>query len=55
MEKTNYKVRVDNTVSTPFIVEKKLKQGNALYLIIFNLALEKVVRKMHCIKEGHST
>jgi len=44
MENTQYTVRVDNTMSTPFTVDTGLKQGDALSPILFNLVLEKVVR-----------
>jgi len=55
MEKTQYKVRVDNTMATPFTVDTGLKQGDAFSPILFNLALEKVVKEMQCVEEGQST
>lgn len=46
MEGTQYQIRVDQTISEIFTVEIGLKQGEALSLILFNLALEKAVREM---------
>jgi len=52
MENTQYRVRVDNTVSSPFSVESGLKQGDALSPIMFNVALEKVIRELRRTEEG---
>lgn len=41
MEKTKYKVRVKNTLSTHFTVNTGLKQGDAISPILFNLGLKK--------------
>lgn len=52
MENTQYRVRVDSTVSSPFSVESGLKQGDALSPILFNVALEKVIRELLHTEEG---
>lgn len=52
MESTPYTVRVDNTMSTPFTVDTGLKQGDAMSPILFNLALEKVVRELQYLKNS---
>jgi hypothetical protein len=46
MEGTLYQIRVDQTISEKFAVETRLKQGDALSPILFNLALEKSVKEM---------
>jgi len=50
MEDTQYHVRVENTVSSPFSVESCLKQEDALSSILLNVELEKVVRKLQYTK-----
>lgn len=54
MEKMHSQVRVDNTLSRPFIAESELKQRDELSPIIFNIILEKVVRKLQRSKGGMS-
>lgn len=44
MNGTKYQVRVDNVLSEEFQVVKGLKQGDALSRLLFNIALEKIVR-----------
>jgi len=44
MENTKYRVRTQNVTSETFTVETGLKQGDALSPVLFNLALEKVIR-----------
>jgi len=44
MENTKYQVRVDQTTSEEFQVTTGLKQGYALSPLLFNIALEKVIR-----------
>ncbi|KAF0741196.1 Reverse transcriptase domain-containing protein [Aphis craccivora] len=55
MENTQYTVRVDNTMSTPFTVYTGLKQGDALFAMLFNLVLEKVVRELQCLRGSQVT
>lgn len=43
---TRCKIMVDNTFSETFSIETGLRQGDKLSTILFNLALEKVVRAM---------
>lgn len=52
MENTQYRVKVDYTVTSIFSVESGLKQGNALSPILFNIVLEKVIRELQCTEEG---
>jgi hypothetical protein len=46
MENAKYQVRVDQTTYTEFQVITGLKQGDALSLLLFNIALEKVTRSV---------
>lgn len=46
MNSTKYHVRVDNVLSDEFQVVTSLKQGDALSPLLFNIALEKVVRSI---------
>ncbi|VVC31914.1 Reverse transcriptase domain [Cinara cedri] len=46
MNGTKYQVRVDNVLSEEFQVVTGLKQGDALSPLLFNIALEKVVRSI---------
>jgi hypothetical protein len=39
-------VRVKGELLDPFEVSKGLRQGDALSLVLFNLALESVIRRM---------
>jgi len=52
MDNTHYTVRVDNTMSTPFTVDTGMKQGDAMSPILFNQALEKVVRELQCLRNS---
>lgn len=52
MESTQYTVRIDNTMSTPFTVDTGLKQGDPISPILFNLALEKVMRELQCLRNS---
>lgn len=42
MEDTQYRVRVEQTMSEPFEVSTGLKQGDSLSPTLFNLAVNKV-------------
>lgn len=46
IEGTQYQVRIDKTIVKIFTVNTGLKQGYALSLILFNIALEKANRDM---------
>ncbi|KAL4084171.1 hypothetical protein QTP88_028004 [Uroleucon formosanum] len=50
MNGTRYQVRVDCTLSEEFEVITGLKQGDALSPILFNIALEKVIRSVQSNK-----
>lgn len=52
MEKTKYRMKVDNELSSPYSVNTGLKQGDSLFPVLFNLALEKVVRELQISKGG---
>lgn len=43
---------VDNELSSPFLVDTMLKQGGSLSPVLFNLALEKVVRELQTGEHG---
>lgn len=43
MEGAKYQVRVEGIDSMAFSVKTKLNLGNALYPLLFNIALDKVV------------
>ncbi|KAF0702148.1 craniofacial development protein 2-like, partial [Aphis craccivora] len=45
MNDTKYQVRVDQTLSEEFEVITGLKQGDALSPLLFNIALEKIIRR----------
>lgn len=45
MAKTICKVKVQNELSKPFDITRGIRQGNGLACILFNLALEKVIRQ----------
>ncbi|VVC29242.1 Reverse transcriptase domain [Cinara cedri] len=46
MEGTQYQIRVDQAFSETFTVEAGLKQGDALFPLLFNLAQEKAIREV---------
>jgi hypothetical protein len=52
MKNTKYRVRTQNVTSETFTVETGLKQGGALSPVLFNLALEKVVRILQDNEDG---
>lgn len=52
MENTEYKIRVEYTVSETFEVRTGLKQGDSLSLSLFNIALEKVIRELQSETTG---
>jgi len=52
MNGTRYQVRVDCALSEEFEVITGLKQGDALSPILFNIALEKVIRSVQSNKLG---
>jgi len=52
MENTQYKIRVKSTVSEAFEVRAGLKQGDSLSPTLFNIALEKAIRKLHLETTG---
>jgi len=52
MEDTQYRVRVEQTMSEPFEVSTGLKQGDLLSPTLFNLALEKALREMQIETTG---
>ncbi|VVC35316.1 Hypothetical protein CINCED_3A018693 [Cinara cedri] len=45
MENVKYQMRMNGIESEAFIVETGLKQSDVLFLLLFNLALEKAVRR----------
>lgn len=44
--------KVNNELSSPFLVDTRLKQGDSLSSVLFNLALEKVVRELQTGEHG---
>lgn len=52
MNGTRYQVRVDYTVSGEFEVITGFKQGDTLLPLLFNIALEKVIRSVQRNKLG---
>jgi sorting nexin-29 len=44
MQGTTAKVKVQNELSESFRIQNGLRQGDALACILFNLALEKIIR-----------
>jgi Fe-S cluster biosynthesis and repair protein YggX len=42
---TSSRVKVNNEISSSFIINSELKQGDAMSLALFNMALESVIRK----------
>lgn len=50
MEEAKYWVRVDNELLSLFMVDTGLKLGDLLSPLLFNLALEKVVRELQANK-----
>ena len=43
---TSSRVKVNNEISSSFIINSGLKQGDAMSPVIFNMALESVIRKI---------
>lgn len=43
---TKCKILIQNTISDPFFIETGLTQGDSLSTILFNFAVEKVIRAM---------
>jgi len=52
MENTQYKIRVESTVSEDFEVRIGLKQGDSLSPTLFNIALEKAIRELQLETTG---
>lgn len=52
MENTKYRAKKRNRTSRTFTVEAGLKQGDALPPVLFNLALEKIVRTLQYNEGG---
>jgi len=54
---TFVKVKVENITTDPILVKSGLRQGDTISPILFNIVVEKVIRKMnitHCEKELNS-
>ena len=47
LDGTQSKVRIGNYLSSSFLIENSLKQGDALSPLLFNFALEYAIRKVH--------
>jgi hypothetical protein len=52
MENTKSQVRIQADLSDPITTRKGLRQGDSLACLLFNLALELVVRKAGIQKNG---
>ncbi|KAL4132173.1 hypothetical protein QTP88_009380 [Uroleucon formosanum] len=52
MEDTQYRIRVQQTMSEPFEISTGLKQGYSLSPTLFNLALEKTIKEMQMETTG---
>lgn len=50
-EEKKYRMKTNNELSSPFSMDIGLKQGDAQSSVLFNLALEKVVRELQ-VNEG---
>lgn len=46
IEHTNIKVKIEHSTSDGVHVTIRLRQGNALSSIVFNIALEKIIREI---------
>jgi hypothetical protein len=49
---TKVKVKVDDLISDHVLVKSRLRQGDALSLILFNLVLERVIREINVNNQG---
>lgn len=49
MENTQYRIRIEQTISEAFKVRTSLKQGDFLSHTLFNVANEKVIREMQMV------
>jgi len=52
IDETQYQIKVDLTTSETFTVKTGLKQGDALFPILFNLVLEKAVSEMQKMQQA---
>jgi sorting nexin-29 len=52
LSRVKCRVRIQNNQSTRFVIEKGLRQGDALACMLFNIALEKAVREAGIEKRG---
>ena len=53
MECTTAKVKVQNELSESFRIRNELRQGDALACILFNTALEKIIRDANINQQGN--
>jgi len=53
MEGTTAKVKVQNELSESFHIQNGLRQGDALACILFNIALEKIIRDANIHQRGN--
>ena len=54
MEGTTAKVKVQNELSESFHIQNGLRQGDALACILFNTALEKIIRDTNINQHGNT-
>jgi len=53
MEGTTAKVKIQNELSRSFHIQNGLRQGDALACILFNIALEKIIREANINQHGN--
>ena len=52
IQKTRSAVRIEGTLTSLFRNNRGLKQGDPLSLLLFNLALQKVIQSMKMVPSG---
>jgi hypothetical protein len=53
MRNTEYQIRIQSTLSEPLLIKNRIHQGDTLAYLLFNVALEKVIRDVKINTRGN--